>query len=65
MLKVAYISTALNKNTGCVEVVKLHVFNRNLKEFFRIPLIKSVAFVIFETLRNFVPMQNFLNANNC
>ena len=28
-------------------------------------LIKSAAFLVFETLRNLVSMKNFLNANNC
>ena len=55
----------LNKNTTCVEAIKLHISNRNLQELFRIALIKSVAFVVFEILRNLVSMQNFLNANNC
>ena len=65
MSKVAYNSTALNKNTGRVKAIKLHVSNRNLQELFRIALIKSVAFVVFEILRNLVSMQNFLNTNNC
>ena len=65
MSKVAYNSTALNENTGRVKAIKLHVSNRNLQELFRIALIKSVAFVVFEILRNLVSMQNFLNANNC
>ena len=55
----------LNKNTTCAEAIKLHISNRNLQELFRIALIKSVAFVVFEILRNLVSMQNFLNANNC
>ena len=55
----------LNKSTTCVEAIKLHISNRNLQELFRIALIKSVAFVVFEILRNLVSMQNFLNANNC
>ena len=28
-------------------------------------LIKFVAFVVFEILRNLISMQNILNANNC
>ena len=55
----------LNKNTTCVEAIKLHVSNRNLQELFRIALVKSVAFVVFEIFCNLVSMQNFLNANNC
>ena len=65
MSKVAQNSTAFKKNTGRVEDVKLHVFNRTLQELFRIVLIKPVAFVVFEILRNLISMQNFLNANNC
>ena len=64
MSKVAYNSTAL-KNTSCVKTIKLHVSNRNLQELFRIAMIKSVPFVVFEILRNLLSMQNFLNANNC
>ena len=56
---------AFSKNTGRVEAVKLHVSNRTLQELFRMALIKSVAFVVFEILRNLISMQNFLNANNC
>ena len=56
---------ALSKNTSCVEAVKLHVSNRTLQELFRIALIKSVTFVVFEILSNLVSMQNVLNANNC
>ena len=37
---------------GRVEAVKLYVTNRTLKELFRMPLIKSVAFVVFEILSN-------------
>ena len=48
-----------------LEVVNLHVSNRTLQKLFRMVLIKSVAFVVFEALRNLVSMQNFLNANNC
>ena len=65
MSKVAQDSTAFKKHTGRVEDVKLHVFNRTLQELFRIVLIKPVAFVVFELLRNLISMQNFLNANNC
>ena len=65
MSKVAQNSTAFKKNTDRVEDVKLHVFNRTLQELFRIVLIKPVAFVVFEILRNLISMQNFLNANNC
>ena len=54
-----------NKNTGRVEAVKLHVSNRTPYKFFRMALIKSVAFVVFEILRNLISMQNFLNASNC
>ena len=50
---------------GRLEVVNLHVSNRTLQKLFRMVLIKSVAFVVFEILRNLVSMQNFLNANNC
>ena len=50
---------------GRLEVVNLHVSNRTLQKLFRMVLIKSVAFVVFETLRNLVSMKNFLNANNC
>ena len=55
----------LNKKTGSVETVNLHVSNRTLQELFIIVLIKSVAFVVFEILQNLVSIQNFLNANNC
>ena len=48
-----------------VEAVKLHVSNRTLQDLFRMALIKSVVFVIFEILSNLVSKQNFLNANNC
>ena len=65
MSKVAQNSMALNKKTSCVEVVKLHVFNRIVQELFRIVLIKSVAFVVFEILCDLVSMQNVLNANSC
>ena len=51
--------------SGRVEAVKLHVSNRTLQELFRMALIKSVAFVVFEILSNLVSKQNFLNANNC
>ena len=51
--------------SGRVEAVKLHVSNRTLQELFRMALIKSLAFVVFEILSNLVSMQNFLNANNC
>ena len=50
---------------GRVEDIKLHVSNRNLQELFRMALIKSVAFVVFEILLNLISMQNVLNANNC
>ena len=56
---------AFSKNTGHVEAAKLHVPNRTLQELFRMALIKSVAFVVFEILSNLVSKQNFLNANNC
>ena len=65
MSKAVSNSTALNKNPGRLEAVNLHVSNRTLHELFRMVLIKSVAFVIFEILRDLVSMQNFLNANNC
>ena len=55
----------LSKNTGCVETVKLHVSNTTLQDHFRMTLLKSLAFVVFEILSNLVSMQNFLNANNC
>ena len=55
----------LSKNTGRVEAVKLHVSNGTLQEPFRMDLIKSLTFVVFEILSNLVSMQNFLNANNC
>ena len=48
-----------------VEAVKFQVPNRTLQEFFRMVLIKSVAFVVFGILSDLVSMQNFLNANNC
>ena len=47
-----------------VEDVKLHVSNRTIQERFRIALIKSVAFVVFEILCNHFSMQIFLKANN-
>ena len=50
---------------GRLEAVNLHVSNRTLQKLFRMVLIKSVAFVVFEILRNLVSMQNFLNTNNC
>ena len=50
--------------SGRVEAVKLHVSNRTLQELFRMALIKSLAFVVFEILSNLVSMQNFLNATN-
>ena len=56
---------ALIKKTGRLEAVNLHVSNRTLREFFRTVLIKFVAFVAFEILRNHVSMQIFLKANNC
>ena len=65
MSKVAQNSKAFKKNTGHVEDIKLHVFNRTLQELFRIVLIKPVDFVVFEILRNIISMQNFLNVNNC
>ena len=49
---------AFSKNTGRVEAVKLHVSNRTLQELFRMALIKSVAFVVFEILSNLVSKQN-------
>ena len=55
---------SLSKITDRVEIVKLHVSNRTLQELFRMVLIKSVAFVVFEILSNIVSMQNFLNASN-
>ena len=56
---------SLSKITDRVEIVKLHVSNRTLQELFRMVLIKSVAFVVFEILSNLVSMPNFLNAYNC
>ena len=64
MPKVVQNSTTLNKKTDRLEAVNLHVSNRTLQKIFRMVLIKSVAFVVFEILRNFVSMQNVLNANN-
>ena len=54
-----------SEKMGRLEFINLHVSNRTLQKLFRMVLIKSVAFVIFEILRNLVSMQNFLNANNC
>ena len=65
MPKVSYKSTALNKKTDHVEAVKLHVSNGTPQELFRMVLIKSAVFAVFEILRNLVFMQTFLNANNC
>ena len=65
MSKVSYKSTALNKKTDRVEAVKLYVSNRTPQELFRMVLIKSAVFAVFEILRNLVFMQTFLNANNC
>ena len=53
------------QNTGRVEVVKLHVSNRTLQELSKMALIKYVAFVVFEILRNLISMQNVLKASNC
>ena len=49
---------------GRAEAVKLLVSNRTLQECFRMALVKSVAFVVFEILNNLFFMQNFLNATN-
>ena len=38
--------------------------NRTLQELFRITLIKSLAFEVFEILSNLASMQNLLNVNN-
>ena len=57
MSKVAENSTTLNKKTK--------KSNKTLQELFRMALIKSAAFVVFEILCNLVSMKNFLNANNC
>ena len=65
MLKVVQNSTTLNKKTGCLEAVNLYLSNRTLQELFRMVLIKSVAFAVFEILGNLVSMPNCLNANNC
>ena len=65
MSKVVSNSTVLSEKMGRLEFINLHVSNRTLQKLFRMVLIKSVAFVIFEILRNLVSMQNFLNANNC
>ena len=46
-------------------MLSLSNYNRTLQELFRMALIKSLAFVVFEILSNLVSMQNFLNANNC
>ena len=53
------------KKADHVEAVKLHISNRTLQELFRMGLIKSAVFVVFEILCNLVSMENFLNANNC
>ena len=50
------------KNTGRVEVVKLHISNRTLQELLRMALIRPVAFVVIEILCNLNSMQNFLTA---
>ena len=55
----------LTKKTDHVEAIKLHVSNWTLQEIFRMGLIKSAVFAVFEILRNLVSMENFLNANNC
>ena len=57
MSKVAENSTTLNKKTK--------KSNKTLQELFRMALIKSAAFVVFEILCNLVSMKNVLNANNC
>ena len=54
-----------NKKTGCYGAVKLHVSNSTLWELSGMVSMKSVAFVLFEILRNLVSMKNYLNANNC
>ena len=56
---------AINKKTGPLKAVNLHVSNRTLQELFRMVLIKSRAFVVFEILNNLASMQNVLDANNC
>ena len=58
-------SMAINKKTGPLKAVNLHVSNRTLQELFRMVLIKSLAFVVFQTLRNLPSTQNVFNANNC
>ena len=60
MSKVVSNSTVLSEKMGRLEFINLHVSNRTLQKLFRMVLIKSVAFVIFEILRNLVSMQNFL-----
>ena len=50
---------------SAVEAVKLHASNRTLQDLFRMALIKSVVFVVFEILSNLVSKQSVLNANNC
>ena len=65
MSKVIQNSTTLKEKVGCIEVINLHVSNRTLQVLFRMVLIKSVAFVVFEIFCNLVSMQIFLNANNC
>ena len=55
----------LTKKTDHVEAVKLHVSNRTLQEIFRMGLIKSAVFAVFEIFGNLVSMENFLNTNNC
>ena len=55
----------LTKKTGCFGAAKLHVPDITLQELFRMPLIKSAAFVVFKILRNLISMQNFFNGNNC
>ena len=49
---------------GHAVTVNLHVFNRTLQELLRMVLIKPMAFVVFEILRNLVFIQKFLNANS-
>ena len=52
---------------GCLSVISIPmdmIFDV-FSGLFKMALIKSLAFIVFEILRNLVSMQNFLNANNC
>ena len=52
---------------GCLSVISIPmdmIFDV-FSGLFKMALIKSLAFIVFEILSNLVSMQNVLNANNC